>query len=264
MYKDGRPLGFPTAVVPPAPQGPYYTGVGYANVGAVAREIVEKHLEPLPVRRHQPRRHQRRSGQGPVGIPDLRQRLQEGRRRNVDGPLSAAAPDRNLRASTSSITASRSAIPTGTARACTPTSRPTYLREVGGKAYFEALMAAFDKNLMDHIAVYGPGQRQASDRQARDCAVEQVQLRHRGPRRLDPRAALLRQQRLQGLSGRSPPELARRPLRRSLRRSSRRLLKFRLPPSRQRPEPYSTPGWGRPGCHSDPSKRNRFDGSLRF
>ena len=26
----------------------------------------------------------------------------------------------------------------------------------GGKAYFEALMAAFDKNLMDHIAVYGP------------------------------------------------------------------------------------------------------------
>jgi len=31
-----------------------------------------------------------------------------------------------------------------------------YMREVGGKAYFEALMAAFDKNLMDHIAVYGP------------------------------------------------------------------------------------------------------------
>ena len=32
----------------------------------------------------------------------------------------------------------------------------TYMREVGGKDYFEALMAAFDKNLMDHIAVYGP------------------------------------------------------------------------------------------------------------
>ena len=31
-----------------------------------------------------------------------------------------------------------------------------YMREVGGKAYFEALMAAFDKNLMDHINVYGP------------------------------------------------------------------------------------------------------------
>src|SRR5437773_781865 len=64
MYKDGRPLGFPAAGYP-APQGPYYTGVGYSNVGAVARET-------------------------------------------------------------------------------------------GDKAYFEALMVAFEKNLMDHIAVYGP------------------------------------------------------------------------------------------------------------
>ncbi|GCC45452.1 hypothetical protein chiPu_0029215 [Chiloscyllium punctatum] len=31
-----------------------------------------------------------------------------------------------------------------------------YMREVGGKEYFESLMKAFDKNLMDHIAVYGP------------------------------------------------------------------------------------------------------------
>ena len=32
----------------------------------------------------------------------------------------------------------------------------TYLRETGGKAYFEALMAAFEQNRDDHIAVYGP------------------------------------------------------------------------------------------------------------
>ena len=31
-----------------------------------------------------------------------------------------------------------------------------YMREVGGKEYFEALMAAFEKNMNDHIAVYGP------------------------------------------------------------------------------------------------------------
>jgi glutamine synthetase len=31
-----------------------------------------------------------------------------------------------------------------------------YLREVGGKEYFEALMAAFDKYKNEHIAVYGP------------------------------------------------------------------------------------------------------------
>jgi glutamine synthetase len=28
----------------------------------------------------------------------------------------------------------------------------TYLREVGGKDYFEALMAAFEKNLLDHLS----------------------------------------------------------------------------------------------------------------
>ncbi len=31
-----------------------------------------------------------------------------------------------------------------------------YMREVGGKDYFEALMAQFEKNLQDHIDVYGP------------------------------------------------------------------------------------------------------------
>ena len=31
-----------------------------------------------------------------------------------------------------------------------------YLREVGGKEYFEALMAAFDEYKDEHIAVYGP------------------------------------------------------------------------------------------------------------
>ncbi len=44
FYKDGRPLGFPSAGYP-APQGPYYTGVGYTNVGDVARKIVEEHLD---------------------------------------------------------------------------------------------------------------------------------------------------------------------------------------------------------------------------
>ena len=44
FYKDGRPLGFPESGYP-APQGPYYTGVGYKNVGSVAREIVEEHLD---------------------------------------------------------------------------------------------------------------------------------------------------------------------------------------------------------------------------
>ena len=32
----------------------------------------------------------------------------------------------------------------------------TYLRETGGKEYFEALMAAFEAHCEEHIAVYGP------------------------------------------------------------------------------------------------------------
>src|ERR1700727_2071029 len=44
FYKDGRPLGFPPSGYP-APQGPYYTGVGYKNVGDIARKMVEEHLD---------------------------------------------------------------------------------------------------------------------------------------------------------------------------------------------------------------------------
>src|SRR6202521_6098034 len=44
FYKDGRPLGFPYSGYP-APQGPYYTGVGYKNVGDIARKMVDEHLD---------------------------------------------------------------------------------------------------------------------------------------------------------------------------------------------------------------------------
>ena len=40
LYEEGAPLGFPTGGGFPAPQGEYYTGVGYKNVGSVARRIV--------------------------------------------------------------------------------------------------------------------------------------------------------------------------------------------------------------------------------
>ena len=44
LLQDGRPLGFPSSGYP-APQGPYYTGVGYKNVGDIARKMVDEHLD---------------------------------------------------------------------------------------------------------------------------------------------------------------------------------------------------------------------------
>ena len=41
--KDGRPLGFPEDGYPSTPQGPYYCGVGYKYMGSLARKIVEEH-----------------------------------------------------------------------------------------------------------------------------------------------------------------------------------------------------------------------------
>src|SRR5476649_1085558 len=45
LYQDGAPLGFPKGGGFPPPQGEYYTGVGYKNVGCIAREIVDTHLD---------------------------------------------------------------------------------------------------------------------------------------------------------------------------------------------------------------------------
>ena len=45
LYQNDKPLGFPSGGGYPFPQGKYYTGVGYENVGDIAREIVDTHLE---------------------------------------------------------------------------------------------------------------------------------------------------------------------------------------------------------------------------
>ena len=53
FYKDGRPLGFPASGYP-APQGPYYTGVGYTQRRRRRAQDRRRASRPLPRCRHQP------------------------------------------------------------------------------------------------------------------------------------------------------------------------------------------------------------------
>ncbi|MDT3376976.1 glutamine synthetase beta-grasp domain-containing protein [Labrys portucalensis] len=154
FYKDGRPLGFPEHGFP-APQGPYYTGVGYKNVGNIAREIVEKHLDICLA-----------AGLNHEGI---NAEVAKGQWEfQIFGKGSRAAADEMwlaryflLRLTEQySIDIEWHCKPlgdtdwNGSGMHCNFST--THMREVGGKAYFEALMAAFAANKEAHIAVYGP------------------------------------------------------------------------------------------------------------
>jgi glutamine synthetase len=155
LFKDGRPLGFPADGFP-APQGDYYTGVGFKNVGDVAREIVDTHielclaaginLEGVNAEVAKSQWEFQIFGKGSRRAADevwiaryLLLRLCE--RYGIDinfhpKPL-GAEHDWN-----------------GSGMHCNFSTKR--MREVGGEEYFAALMAAFDERKDDHIAVYGP------------------------------------------------------------------------------------------------------------
>ncbi|MBS0662771.1 MAG: glutamine synthetase beta-grasp domain-containing protein [Verrucomicrobia bacterium] len=159
FYKDGAPLGFPTGGFP-APQGPYYTGVGYKNVGNVAREIVEKHidicleaginLEGINAEVAKGQWEFQIFGKGSKNAADqlwvaryIMTRLCETYCVDIEWrckPIRAAF-DQPLDWNGSGMHSNFST---------------KHMREVGGKAYFEKLMAAFNKHMGEHIAVYGP------------------------------------------------------------------------------------------------------------
>ncbi|MBY0256693.1 glutamine synthetase beta-grasp domain-containing protein [Methylobacterium sp.] len=154
FYKDGRPLGFP-ATGYPAPQGPYYCGVGYKEVGSIARKIVEEHLdlcldaginhEGINAEVAKGQWEFQIFGKGSKKAADemwvaryLLQRLCESYEIDVEyhcKPLGAT--DWNGSGMHANFSTE-------------------HMRTIGGKGYFEALMAAFKENLDDHIAVYGP------------------------------------------------------------------------------------------------------------
>ena len=154
LYKNGRPLGFPEQGYP-APQGPYYTGVGYSKVGDVARKIVEEHLDLCLAAglNHEGINAEVAKGQWEFQI------FGKGSKRAADEMWLARYLLERL-TEPYGIDIEYHCKPlgdtdwNGSGMHCNFST--AYLREVGGKEYFEALMAAFETARADHIAVYGP------------------------------------------------------------------------------------------------------------
>ena len=153
LYQDGRPLGFPESGYP-APQGPYYCGVGYKNMGSVARQIVEEHLDLCLAAgiNHEGINAEVAKGQwefqifakGSAKAADdtwvaryLLMRLCEQYEVDVEFHCKPIKGDWNGSGMHTNFSTK-------------------YIREVGGKEYFEALMKAFSEFIPEHIAVYGP------------------------------------------------------------------------------------------------------------
>jgi glutamine synthetase len=153
LYKDGRPLGFPKDGFPP-PQGPFYCGVGYKYVGNIARQIVEEHLdlclyaginhEGINAEVAKGQWEFQIFGKGSAKAADdlwiaryLMYRLCE--KYEIDFVLHCKPIKGDWNGSGMHTNFSTK-----------------YIREVGGKEYLEKLMAAFEKYIPEHIAVYGP------------------------------------------------------------------------------------------------------------
>ena len=154
FYKDGRPLGFPPAGYP-APQGMYYTGVGYTNVGDIAREIVEEHLDLCLDAgiNHEGINAEVAKGQWEYQI------FGKGSKKAADEMWVARYLMQRL-CEKYGIDIEYHCKPLGdtdwNGSGMHANFSTEYLRTVGGKDYFMKLMKAFEDAREDHIAVYGP------------------------------------------------------------------------------------------------------------
>jgi len=155
LYQNGKPLGFPSEGFP-FPQGLYYTGVGYDSVGDLAREIVEKHLDICL--------------DAGINHEGINAEVAKGQWEfQIFGKGSKKAADEmwmgryilNRLCEQYGVDVNYHCKPLGkdvdwNGSGMHSNFSTEYMRTIGGKEYFEALMAAFDKYKNEHIAVYGP------------------------------------------------------------------------------------------------------------
>ena len=166
FYKDGRPLGFPSSGYP-APQGPYYTGVGYSNVGDVARKMVEEHLDLCLAAgiNHEGINAEVAKGQWEFQI------FGKGSKKAADEMWMARYLMLRL-TEKYGVDIEFHCKPLGdtdwNGSGMHANFSTKYMREVGGKEYFEKLMEAFENEPCRPHRGLRPGQPHAPDRQARD------------------------------------------------------------------------------------------------
>jgi glutamine synthetase len=153
LFKNGRPLGFPESGYP-APQGPYYCGVGYKTMGSTARQIVEEHLDLCLNAgiNHEGINAEVAKGQWEFQV------FAKGSKKAADDLWTARylmmrlcekyEVDMELHCKPIKGDWNGSGMHTNFST--------KYIRDVGGKEYLEALMQAFQDNIAAHIAVYGP------------------------------------------------------------------------------------------------------------
>ena len=153
LYKDGRPLGFPKEGYP-EPQGTYYTGIGYRSVGELARDIVEAHLDLCLDAgiNHEGINAEVAKGQWEYQI------FGKGSKKAADELWMARYMMYRLceRYEVDVVIQCKPVKGDWNGSGMHANFSTEYMRETGGKEYFEALMAAFDREKMEHIAVYGP------------------------------------------------------------------------------------------------------------
>jgi glutamine synthetase len=153
FYENGRPLGFPDEGYP-APQGPYYTGVGYKNVGDIARAVVDEHIDITldaginleginaevakgPWEFQIFSKGSKKAGDDMWIARYLMVRLAEKYGLDIEFYCKPIKGDWNGSGMHTNFSFDK-------------------LRDQGGKEFFEKLMGAFEKYRDEHIAAYGP------------------------------------------------------------------------------------------------------------
>jgi glutamine synthetase len=155
LYKDGQPLGFPAEGFPKEGQGRYYCGVGFSLMGPIAREITIKHLDLCLDAgiNHEGINSEVAKGQWEFQI------FGKGSRKAADEMWVARYLLARL-CEKYGVDVNWHCKPLGktdwNGSGMHSNFSTKHMREVGGKGYFEALMAAFEKYKDEHIAVYGP------------------------------------------------------------------------------------------------------------